>query len=448
MFSNIAVLDFESQLFCIVIVSILLYKQRSSTNQAEVQFVFSHVLISQIVFFAVGILRIIVTENTFFNTWEMVYLANAAYFIAFNATTYECFRYIVIYEGVPLLQSRKNRFLAQIPLIFNALMILLTPITRLYYVIDGNADFAMMPLWYLNPAISVFYPIAGIFANYLYRRSQDRGELRRYRLLIAFPLLIICSTLLQLLDWAIPFLPDGIVLADLIVYISYTDSLISKDPLTGINNRSELTRYLTGRIRQNNLQAELYYFIMDIDKFKHINDTYGHGEGDHALVLLANALKRVSSSRETRCFISRYGGDEFVGADSRCPHPRGGGRGGQTCRRPLRPVGQRGLCLLPQGHEYGHRLRPDGRRGRDAIHRKKAERPRRGRLLIGFLLNSIINLEGSSDEKTNDGYSRVHPYSGYFSDTCVGRAKLCGIYTLCGAPCLRCRELLLSRGKV
>ena len=312
MFSNIAVLDFESQLFCIVIVSILLYKQRSSTNQAEVQFVFSHVLISQIVFFAVGILRIIVTENTFFNTWEMVYLANAAYFIAFNATTYECFRYIVIYEGVPLLQSRKNRFLAQIPLIFNALMILLTPITRLYYVIDGNADFAMMPLWYLNPAISVFYPIAGIFANYLYRRSQDRGELRRYRLLIAFPLLIICSTLLQLLDWAIPFLPDGIVLADLIVYISYTDSLISKDPLTGINNRSELTRYLTGRIRQNNLQAELYYFIMDIDKFKHINDTYGHGEGDHALVLLANALKRVSSSRETRCFISRYGGDEFV----------------------------------------------------------------------------------------------------------------------------------------
>ena len=312
MLSNIAVLNFESQLFCIVIVSILLYKQRSSTNQAEAQFVFSHVLISQIVFFAVGILRIIVTENTFLNTWEMVYLANAAYFIAFNATTYECFRYIVIYEGVPLLQSRKNRFLVQIPLIFNALMILLTPITRLYYLIDGNADLTIMPLWYLNPTISVFYPIAGIVANYFYRRSQDRGELRRYRLLIAFPLLIICSTLLQLLDWSIPFLPDGIVLADLIVYISYTDSLISKDPLTGINNRSELTRYLTGRIRQNNLQAELYYFIMDIDKFKHINDTYGHGEGDHALVLLANALKRVSSSRETRCFISRYGGDEFV----------------------------------------------------------------------------------------------------------------------------------------
>ena len=312
MFSKVALLDIESQLFCIIIVSILLYKQRSSTNQAEAQFVFSHVLISQIVCFSVGILRVIVTDLSFLNTPTLIYLVNALYLIAFNTSNYACFLYLVIYEGIPLLQSRKNRILVQLPLFFNTLMLLLTPVTGLYFTVNGNMDLSEGPLWFLCPAISVLYPIAGVIANYIYRRTQDRGELRRYRVLIAFPLLIAISSLLQQLDWTIPFLPDGIVLADLIVYINYTDSLISKDPLTGINNRSELTRYLTGRIRQNNLQTDLYYFIMDIDKFKAINDTYGHGEGDHALVLLANALKRVSSSREYRCFISRYGGDEFV----------------------------------------------------------------------------------------------------------------------------------------
>ena len=49
---------------------------------------------------------------------------------------------------------------------------------------------------------------------------------------------------------------------------------------------------------------------MDLDKFKGINDTFGHMEGDNALVIVSAVLKVVCGPRGH--FISRYGGDEFV----------------------------------------------------------------------------------------------------------------------------------------
>ena len=52
-----------------------------------------------------------------------------------------------------------------------------------------------------------------------------------------------------------------------------------------------------------------YVLMVDIDKFKHINDTYGHVEGDEVLKRTASVLKR---SVPRSYFIGRYGGDEFI----------------------------------------------------------------------------------------------------------------------------------------
>ena len=50
--------------------------------------------------------------------------------------------------------------------------------------------------------------------------------------------------------------------------------------------------------------------IMDINGFKKINDTYGHYEGDRALIETANILKKAIGG--TPMFLARYGGDEFA----------------------------------------------------------------------------------------------------------------------------------------
>ncbi len=52
--------------------------------------------------------------------------------------------------------------------------------------------------------------------------------------------------------------------------------------------------------------------MMDIDDFKTINDTYGHAEGDKALIIVSDSIKKAINSHNMPSFIGRYGGDEFI----------------------------------------------------------------------------------------------------------------------------------------
>ena len=86
--------------------------------------------------------------------------------------------------------------------------------------------------------------------------------------------------------------------------------MAQKDSLTGVLSRSYLTNQLQRSIGNALLQnLELTIAVLDIDCFKHINDTYGHLTGDSALRLFTSVVQR--QIRETD-LLGRYGGDEFV----------------------------------------------------------------------------------------------------------------------------------------
>lgn len=82
------------------------------------------------------------------------------------------------------------------------------------------------------------------------------------------------------------------------------------DPLTGINNR----RYFDSRCREEIAYATrhkqpLACMFLDIDKFKHINDSLGHAAGDEVLRRVAAIIKSQLRGNDV---IARYGGEEFV----------------------------------------------------------------------------------------------------------------------------------------
>ena len=86
--------------------------------------------------------------------------------------------------------------------------------------------------------------------------------------------------------------------------------MASHDPLTGLYNRNMLEQRLADEIeRALRYKHFLSVFMLDIDHFKPINDTYGHLVGDSILNNFANILE--SSIRHTD-YTARYGGDEFV----------------------------------------------------------------------------------------------------------------------------------------
>lgn len=86
--------------------------------------------------------------------------------------------------------------------------------------------------------------------------------------------------------------------------------LATLDDLTLISNRrgfTELAKHSLNVCRRKGLSASILLF--DLNKFKPINDQFGHAEGDRALIVFANILRKVF--RESDVF-GRLGGDEFA----------------------------------------------------------------------------------------------------------------------------------------
>ncbi|HEU4889575.1 MAG TPA: GGDEF domain-containing protein [Thermoanaerobaculia bacterium] len=86
--------------------------------------------------------------------------------------------------------------------------------------------------------------------------------------------------------------------------------LAEHDSLTGLHNARALTdRYQRTLEHAAATHEPLAILLIDVDKLKEINDAFGHAAGDHALVLVADALR---SSKRAADLAARWGGDEFA----------------------------------------------------------------------------------------------------------------------------------------
>jgi diguanylate cyclase (GGDEF)-like protein len=80
------------------------------------------------------------------------------------------------------------------------------------------------------------------------------------------------------------------------------------DPLTGVWNRLALEEFLEQMISLS-MERDIVVAFLDLNKFKQINDTYGHIVGDKVLKEFA---KYITSNLKRKDFFARYGGDEFI----------------------------------------------------------------------------------------------------------------------------------------
>ena len=82
------------------------------------------------------------------------------------------------------------------------------------------------------------------------------------------------------------------------------------DPLTGVANKLYFAQRFESEIRHaQNYGKTLALFMLDIDEFKKINDTFGHPAGDQVIKKFAETIRRITRSSD---IISRFGGDEFT----------------------------------------------------------------------------------------------------------------------------------------
>ncbi len=93
-----------------------------------------------------------------------------------------------------------------------------------------------------------------------------------------------------------------------------------EDPLTGLANRALLMSQLERELRHSaRLATEVCVLLIDLDRFKVVNDTLGHAVGD---TLLRQAAARIRSNVRDEDLVARLGGDEFVAVCSRTESER------------------------------------------------------------------------------------------------------------------------------
>lgn len=247
------------------------------------------------------------------------YADNIAYFILQYIAAFLWFKYASTRIFGRQLSSKVELFCARIPILLLSLCILSSPWTGWCFYLDDLNNYRRgilaIPIFMINLA----YPLAvSVAALVQYRKEMFLDRKRELTSIAFFAVPPLLGGAVQILISGVSVVWPCTVLSCLLVLLTKESQAISRDALTGLNNRRNMEKYLKmyGEDEQAGAVAAI---VIDINDFKQINDRYGHNAGDEALIRTAYTLRIAFSG--TSAFLSRYGGDEFVilipGSDKR-----------------------------------------------------------------------------------------------------------------------------------
>ena len=181
------------------------------------------------------------------------------------------------------------------------------------FYIDEAGFYQHGPLFFGDLIASYAYLLCGtIFALIRAKRSELLTDKHKYT---TIALAVIPTVVFGVLDSILPYpnvLPTtffGAVISLLILYVSSSSGRMRIDTLTGLFNRFAFDASLN-RASAKKGPFSLWLFVIDINRFKQINDNFGHSVGDVVLVRLAAILELVCE--QYKATAGRWGGDEFV----------------------------------------------------------------------------------------------------------------------------------------
>ena len=129
-----------------------------------------------------------------------------------------------------------------------------------------------------------------------------------YLLLLFFIIPPTLASVLQIMNLGLLIIWPSVVFSILIAFINVQNRNMEIDYLSGVHSKKQFDNFLDNLVRRSH-KRDMIGFMLDIDSFKLINDTYGHEVGDVVIREIGQILKETFRTND---FIARIGGDEFA----------------------------------------------------------------------------------------------------------------------------------------
>ncbi|MCR5487334.1 MAG: GGDEF domain-containing protein [Lachnospiraceae bacterium] len=299
----------EASVVCVLMLAIILINDRMYYTKQEKQIWFTRSIMAFILYFISDACWAAILSGQFTTVRAFVVLFNFTNYVLLRFMAHGVFMFIAVSERMSFCHDIKKRRLIFLPIAISTLFIIIVYLADPIFWINENNE--LNPIYY--PFLIVLpsvYLWGGFLLSIKYARKEESKEKRRQDLLIGtIPIVVMAFGMIQVVALNAPTFCFGCTIMWLWFYIQNAQSLISIDDLTHLNNRGQINRYMEQLHYNENARTIL--MMVDINRFKSINDTYGHAEGDHALIIVADTLRQICEQINASVFLGRYGGDEF-----------------------------------------------------------------------------------------------------------------------------------------
>lgn len=200
--------------------------------------------------------------------------------------------------------KKKSRILA-VPLIIATILIFINLLgTGIIFDISKENVYTRGPM---NFILYIFVFVYYIESIYTVQKAKNDSILVEFFPIYYFVVPCMIGTIIQGLFFGIAVGWLCVAIAFILIYIEFQISNSFIDDLSGLYNRKYMNHYLNKL--QNDKPKHVYGFLLDVNDFKVINDTYGHLSGDRAIIHIGQILQNTVGNG---CVAIRMGGDEFV----------------------------------------------------------------------------------------------------------------------------------------
>ena len=303
----------EGNIVGIIIFLMMLLRELGTVGRQSKQLLLINIFFAHIMYFLSDTCWALIIGDYLPCIPFLVAVANILNSVILSAITGFWFVYVELSQGEEYIKKFKTRICVLIPAMISALLMLILFVFFPKAVLS-DAHTLTMTYYIVFLSVPVIYIVVSTIRSFIRAFKKENYAFRSpYIASALYPAALAIIGVIQTLWVKAPMFSFGSAIMMLYVYITSLNDQVSIDELTKLNNRTQLMKYVVSESqKQSSDKLDRFILMIDLNKFKHINDHYGHVEGDIALKRTADALRLSCAGSPLKTFIARYGGDEFI----------------------------------------------------------------------------------------------------------------------------------------